>query len=329
MSFSSDSAAVFLAVLDHGSFSAAARALCRVPSAVSMAIANLEAELDLALFERVGREPRPTPAARALEPQARLLAAQLKELQAHALALTQGLETRLTLAIAPELLAGAWCAPLATLAREYPLLEVEVLAAPQADALRQLHEGRVQLALVFERPSLDGREGFQEVGSETLVAVAAPNHALLAPTHAAPGDAGLREADLHNTRQIVVASRDPALSDPRFVFARHRWRTDNAITALELIEAGLGWGWLPQSFVRTHIADGRLVTLPLENLTNALELWVDLVWSKERPLARGAQRFVELMQRARRTPSTANAQDALEGSETPEAPGPGAQAASR
>ncbi|MFS2052839.1 LysR family transcriptional regulator, partial [Variovorax sp. CT11-76] len=63
MSFSSDSVEVFLAVIDHGSFSAAARALRRVPSAVSMAIAHLEAELDLQLFDRKGREPRPTAAA--------------------------------------------------------------------------------------------------------------------------------------------------------------------------------------------------------------------------------------------------------------------------
>ena len=47
MAFSSDSVHLFLAVLDHGSFSAAARALGRVPSAVSMAMASLEAELDM------------------------------------------------------------------------------------------------------------------------------------------------------------------------------------------------------------------------------------------------------------------------------------------
>lgn len=52
MALSSDNLQVFLAVLDHGSFSAAARSLRRVPSAVSMAIANLEAELDLQLFDR-------------------------------------------------------------------------------------------------------------------------------------------------------------------------------------------------------------------------------------------------------------------------------------
>ena len=303
MAFSSDSVQIFLAVLDQGSFSAAARALGRVPSAVSMAIGHLEADLNLQLFERVGREPRATPAARALEPQARLLAAQLQQLNAQALALTQGLEERLTLAIAPELLAAHWSGPLATLAQEFPLLQVEVLAAPQADALALLHAGRAQLALVFERPSIDGREGFQEVGSETLVAVMAPQHPVLVAARAAataagqaPKDAQLREEHLTTTRQIVVAGRNLAHSDPRFVFARHSWRTDNHIAALRLIEAGLGWGWQPRALVAAHILSGTLVEMPFENLSNGAELWVDLVWSKERPLGLGARRLVALMQ---------------------------------
>ena len=302
MAFSSDSVQVFLAALDHGSFSAAARALSRVPSAVSMTIAHLEAELNVQLFDRSGREPRPTAAARALEPQARLLAGQLQQLNAQALALTQGLEERLTLAIAPELLAARWSAPLATLAHEYPLLQVEVLAAPQEDALALLHSGRAQLALVFERPSIDGREGFQEVGTETLVAVMAPQHPVLVAARAAaealgqpPASALLREEHLTTTRQIVVAGRDLAHSDPRFVFARHSWRTDNHVAALGLIEAGLGWGWQPRALVQPRIEAGTLVLMPFDNLSNGTELWVDLVWSKERPLGLGARRFVALM----------------------------------
>ncbi|WP_394792060.1 LysR family transcriptional regulator [Rhodoferax sp.] len=295
MAFTSESVQLFLAVLDQGSFSAAARALGRVPSAVSMAIGHLEAELDLVLFDRSGREPRPTAAALSLQPQARLLAAQLQQLQAQALALTQGLESRLTLAIAPELLAAQWRSPLATLAQEYPLLEVEVLAAPQADALSMLHAGRADLALVFERPSLDGREGFQEVSSEILVAVISPEQLARTLQPGQDGGVGLREDQLTNTRQIVVASRDLATIDTRFAYARHCWRTDNHIAALGLIEAGLGWGWLPQSFVRGQIAAGTLVQMPFDNLTNRLELWVDVVWSKERPLGLAARRFIALV----------------------------------
>ena len=46
MSFNSDSIELFLAVIERGSFSAAARSLGRVPSAVSMAIGHLEAALE-------------------------------------------------------------------------------------------------------------------------------------------------------------------------------------------------------------------------------------------------------------------------------------------
>jgi DNA-binding transcriptional LysR family regulator len=288
MAFNSDSVQVFLAVLDHGSFSAAARALGRVPSAVSMAVAHLEAELALQLFDRSGREPRPTDAARALEPSARQIALQLRALHAHALSLTQGLEERLTLAIAPELMSARWSGPLAQLAAEYPLLDVEVLVAPQSDALTLLHTGRAQLALVFERPLLDGREGFQQVGAETLVAVAAPHHPLL-------HEASLGEAHLTATRQIAIAGRDTGVADTRVLFARHLWHTDSPEAACGLLEAGLGWGWLPLSIVQWRLDAGSLCLLPLQGLNNAQPLCVDLVWSNERPRGLAARRFVAQM----------------------------------
>ena len=146
MAFDLDNLRVFLAAIDHGSFSAAARVLKRVPSAVSMAVANLEAELGLELFDRSGREPKPTAHAQALLPQARVLVEQLQRLNKHALSLTRGLETSLSIAILPELLASAaWSEALATLGAEFPLLEIEVLSAPQADALAMVQSGRAQL----------------------------------------------------------------------------------------------------------------------------------------------------------------------------------------
>jgi DNA-binding transcriptional LysR family regulator len=293
MAFTSDSLRIFLAVLDHGSFSAAARALGRVPSAVSMAIAQLEAELDLTLFDRSVRDPRPTDAARALEPRARHVASEMRRLQADALALHGGLERRLTLAVVPELIAGRWSAPLAVLAREFPSLEVEVLSAPQADALRLLHDGSVHLALVFERERLDDREAFQEVGSELLVAVVAPGHPLL--SGGAP-----RLEDLIDARQIVVAGRSKvdqncAGRDPRFVHARDVWRVDSHLATLNLVQAGLGWAYLPRALVQPLVAAGSLVEIGFDNISNALRLWVDVVWSRERALGLGARRYVELM----------------------------------
>jgi len=300
MPFSADQVPLFLAVLDAGSFSAAARKLGRVPSAVSMAIAQLEAELDLQLFDRRGREPVPSAAARALEPQARLLAEQLQLLNWQAQALHAGLEERLTLAIAPELLATHWSEPLNRLVREFPALPIEVLAAPQADALELLHAGRAHLALVFERPAIDGREGFQEMGRETLVAVMSPQfelwqQALAEHEQGRTTRPQLTVEQLAATRQVLVASRDPQQTDPRFVFARQLWRTDSHQAALSLISAGLAWGWLPKGLVESHIGSGALMEIPVLNISNGTTLFVDWVWSKERAQGLAARRFVQLL----------------------------------
>lgn len=297
MAFDLDNVRAFLAAIDHGSFSAAARSLRRVPSAVSMAIANLEAELDVQLFDRSGREPKPTAQALALLPRARLLVEQLHRLNIHALSLTQGLETSLTIALLPELLAAKpWSAALAKLAIEHPGLMVEVLTAPQADALGMLHSGRADLALVFERYGLGAHEAFQEVGEERLVAVVAPAHAMLAGRGRQP----VRDADLLQERQIVVAGRDIDQVDKRIAISRLQWKTDSPAAALALVRAGLGWAWLPAGFVQAPLQQGVLVEIPTDNFTNALRFFVDVVWSAERPLGTAAARFVALLNQARR-----------------------------
>ena len=290
MAFSSDNVQLFLAVIDHGSFSAAARALGRVPSAVSMAIGQLEAELGLELFERGSRQALPTPMARALEPEARQLAGQLRRLQAHALSLHQGMERRLTLVIAPELLSAAWSDPLARLADEFPSLEVEVLSAPQADARRMLHDGTAQLALLYERPQVDEHESFQELGSEVLVAVISPRHPL-----ALERNGHFRLEDLVDMRQIAIVSRDAHEEDMRVLVSRKLWRTDSHLATLGMVQAGLGWAFLPRRLVAPLVADGELLGIDFASMSNQLRLWVDVVWLNDRPLGLGAKRLIALM----------------------------------
>jgi len=290
MTFSSDNVHLFLAVIDHGSFSAAARALGRVPSAVSMAVGHLEAELGLELFERGSRHALPTPMARALEAEARQVAGQLRRLQAHALSLHQGLEQRLTLVIAPELLSAAWSDPLARLADEFPSLEVEVLSAPQADARRMLHAGLAQLALLYERPQVDEHESFQELGSEVLVSVISPRHPL-----ARERNGHFRLEDLVDIRQIAIVSREAHEEDMRVLVSRKLWRTDSHLATLGLVQAGLGWAFLPKRLVAPLLEDGALIGIDFASMSNQLRLWVDVVWLNDRPLGLGAKRLIALM----------------------------------
>lgn len=290
MKFSSDNVELFLAVLDHGSFSAAARALGRVPSAVSMGIANMEAELGLVLFERSRRDVRPTASGEALAPYARMIAEQLAQLRVHAQELSQGLESRLSIAVTEDISPASYVPAISELATRYPLLDVEVLSAPQDDAMSMLRSERVSLCLAFGGLQVSPKESFQFVANERLIATVAPTHPSLT----------LRKGpiyleDLVNVRQVLVANRDLPLTDTRPMVGANHWRTDSLGVALAMVEAGIGWGNFPQSVVEPLIATKRLVRLDFRNTRNELRLPVHVVWPKDRPLRKAAQALVGLL----------------------------------
>ncbi|MGJ7474590.1 LysR family transcriptional regulator [Pseudomonas fulva] len=287
MSFTSETIQVFLTVLDKGSFSAAARSLQRVPSAVSMAIGNLEAELGYSLFQRGARDVRPTVQALALEPHARLIAEQLGLLQVHAVELSEGLESNLTLAVVPDVDQQLLIAAIAELGKCYPLLEVAILSAPQEQALDLLDSGRADLCVAFAGLHVDPQRGFQLIGVESLVATLAPHHP------AARAGVIQNLEDLTGVRQILVRSRDLPLTDPRMVIGATHWTTDSFDLALQMVEAGLGWGDLPLSRVAPLLEAGRLKRLAFQNTRNELQLPVHVFWRKQQPLLKAARMLVE------------------------------------
>ena len=89
----------FVTVADCGSMTQAARRLGRAQSAVSMAMGLLEADLGLALFQRVGRSVHLTPAGEVMLQEARTLLNQAQALDLRAQALATGQSAQLCVAI--------------------------------------------------------------------------------------------------------------------------------------------------------------------------------------------------------------------------------------
>src|SRR5688572_17404128 len=90
----------FLAVVDTGSFAAAGRRLNRAVSVISYAIANLEAQLGVTLFDREAtRKPQLTVAGRAVLAEARLVSLGVDGLRAKVKGLLDGLEAEVDLAV--------------------------------------------------------------------------------------------------------------------------------------------------------------------------------------------------------------------------------------
>ncbi|ACJ41119.1 MULTISPECIES: LysR family transcriptional regulator [Acinetobacter] len=291
MNFNSENIELFLTVLDTGSFSAAARKLNRVPSAVSMAIANIEAELGYHLFERTHRKVIPTAAALALEPQARIIAEQLRLLATHAYELSLGLESKLKIGVVSDANTELLFKAIKQLAEKFPLLNLEIITAPQDDILNLLYTENISLCLAGSNLNIKMRESLQLVMTETVIATISAHHPFLKEQNKLN-----TIEELINIRQIVVASSELDMEDSRSIIGAMYWKTNSLQTAINMVEAGLGWGNFPLSLVKEKIEQGHLVQLDFKNTKNHLPLSIYLIWLQDKPLSKAARELVQIVQ---------------------------------
>lgn len=254
-----DQLRVFLAVAEEGSFSAASRKLNRAQSVISYAIANLEAQLDLRLFDRSARQPRLTEAGIALLEDARRMDAGLRLLRARARGLGRGLEGRVAVAVDALVPMPVLAMVLLAFREEFPTVGIRlhtgVLGAVADLVLR--HDADVGIAgeVASGHPDLVARK----IGQDRNVPVAAPSHPLAGPGGPVP------TAVVRENFQIVVADPTERTRGRDFhVHAFDTWRVTDVATKRALILTGLGWGGLPLWMVEDDIRDGRLVELSLE-----------------------------------------------------------------
>ena len=282
MNINQEQLLIFKTVMNEGSFSAAARVLNKVPSAISMSIANLEIDLNLKLFERVGREPKPTPQALVLYEKTQQLLVEMNQWKQHAFALSEGLESSLNIVVVSELLHTQWTEYIAILEQKFPLLQINIISAPQEDALKMLFNQSVQLAFMFEREDLEDSEQFVEVKLEQLVPVISHQHPLAEFDH-------VSFEQIRQYRQIVVASRDKSIK-PELLYSKQYWRTDNHHSASMIILENLAWGVLPfRMFEENPLLKEKLKVMKLADFTPKFEYFVDLVWSRESQLGSAAR----------------------------------------
>ncbi|MES9848321.1 MAG: LysR family transcriptional regulator [Candidatus Thiodiazotropha sp.] len=271
MRFSLNQLLAFVTACELGSFSRAARQLGKAQSAVSTAVANLELELDLDmdLFDRSGREPQMTDAARALLPQIRALLDQARDLQGHADAMAQGEEGQLTLAVEESLIGPELERMLVRFEQIFPQLELEFLNPARMDIVDLVKQGRVDMGLLLS--TLQPPEGcrLRAIGEMTLIAVAGIRHPL--------ADRRLLLLDdLKPYRQLVLTSRGAQMRVSEQI-GRQVWRIESQFSLLEMVRQGIGWAWVPQHMVREEIAAGRLCRLHCDLGADRYHIPVDLL----------------------------------------------------
>src|SRR5450830_729217 len=120
---------MFVEAATQGSFSAAARKLGKQQSTVSEAIANLEIDLGLSLFDRSTRRPTLTEQGRAMLVHAQQVIEASDRLERSAHRLAGGLEPQLTLVLSDTYQSDRFELILTSFEQRYPELELECMIA--------------------------------------------------------------------------------------------------------------------------------------------------------------------------------------------------------
>jgi DNA-binding transcriptional LysR family regulator len=167
---------LFVAVAEREHMTRAAAALRRTQSAVSAAIAALEAQSGVILFHRVGRRIVLTDEGRVFLAEARAVVAQADAAQ-RALADLAGMKRGSLSVMASQTIASYWLPPkLVAFRAAYPQVAVTALAGNTAEVARAVAEGRVEIGLVEGKVS-DPMLEQTLVGHDRLVIIAPKNHA--------------------------------------------------------------------------------------------------------------------------------------------------------
>ncbi|HUA95902.1 MAG TPA: LysR family transcriptional regulator [Acidimicrobiales bacterium] len=277
----------FVAVADHGSFTAAARTLFVSQPALSLSVKELETELGTELFHRLGRQVVLTAAGAALLGPARQ---SLRDVEtgraavAAVLGLTAG---TLSLGCLPTLAADPLAAMIGRFRRLHPGIRID-LAAPEdsVDLLDLLRSGRCELgiAVADDRPGdLEGRV----LCTQELLAIHPPGTPASVAKEAL---GGLANVPLVAT---PVGTSTRGMLDDAFA-AAGAVPAVAVVTAqrdamLPLVLAGAGAALLPEPLATEAARLGAVVGRPSPPVTRAVS-----ILHRPGPLAPAARRFLQL-----------------------------------
>lgn len=278
-----DTLQAFVLAAELGSFSAVARRMGKAQSAISTAIANLEIDCGLELFDRSGRSPVLTDEGQALLPHAKGILLGNRELLAKAGSMAEGIESRLCLSIEMGLSIRPLRAVLEGFSKHYASVSLDILNPSPTETPTLLKKGLADIGLMTEQEGYPLGFQFRGVGYSKLVPVCAPDHPL-----AAFDRVGYR--DLRAYRQLTrIWPPTKTTGQANEKKSASTWHSENPALTAELVRAGFGWAELPVTAVAEQIADGRLVQLAYAFQQSDILEGIDIVWTEQRALGVAGQ----------------------------------------
>jgi DNA-binding transcriptional LysR family regulator len=277
------------AVVRHGSFAAAAKAMRKAQSAVSYGIKQLEEGLGVAVFDRRGHRAVLTDAGQMVLEEGRIILARVKRVESLAARFHEDWEARVE----------------AVVDGIFPM-------QPVMAALKRMADDGVPTSIQIKVEFLGGvQDRFEKDGADVMlvkdyvrshalvehplpdvdvILVAAAGHPLVS------GQGVLTLADLQRHVELTVhdSSESRRLVDTRLFGGQRVFFLSDFFTKKQAVMMGLGFGWMPTYLVRDELLRGVLCEVPYQG-GSRYAFAPMLVHPRDKPLGRAGALLLALL----------------------------------
>ena len=281
----------FIAIAEAGSFSEAGERLHLTQPAVSKRIAGLEQQLNVRLFDRIGREVSLTEAGRALLPRAYQILNVLDDTRRALTNLNGEISGRLTLATSHHIGLHRLPPLLRAFTRAHPQVSLDIRVLDSEVAYEEVLHGRAELAVITLAPETRPPVAATAIWDDVLDFVAAPEHPLARNGAVSLADVARHPAvfpgDNTFTHHIVRRLFEAEGLKPNIGMS-----TNYLETIKMMVSIGIAWSVLPRTML-----DSQVAALPLPGVKLMRRL--GYIVHTERTLSNAARAFIALLEEQR------------------------------
>lgn len=279
---------ILQAVVDAGGYSQAADLLNKSQSSLNHAVAKLQNQLGVELLQVIGRKAFLTEAGDVMLRRSRILTQQIEDLELLAASIDMGWEPEIRIAV--ELVYPKKYLYQA-LAQFHPLSRgsrIQIIDTVITGTTEMILEGKADLVIAATNVI---PKGF--LGDPLCIGHMVP---ICGASHPLAQHKGVSLDELSQHLQIVI--RDTAIKPldtiGGWLKAEQRWTVNNFFEAIEILQQGIGFCWLPEHMLADWLQSGQLTRLSLDQGAERV-IPMSLLTPKEEKLGPGSRQLRQLI----------------------------------
>lgn len=268
---------MFVVTAELGSFSACARRLGKVQSAVSQGVASLEIDLNVQLFDRTTRKPGLTKEGLHLLAYAQAILQQTYELESASKAVSHHEESKLKLVLDDGLQFPRFYDIIDAFSFQFPHTSLELFFAASADIARLVKDTQADIGLMYNDMSFLKDINLCYIGNVPFIAVASPKHPLTALK-------SVSACALAPHRQLMIKGINNNQLAHLEALSTLIWWGNNHNMLRNCAKKGMGWCSLPMHLVDDDLKSGTLCALTLSFDSKHWSVPVNLITPKNQSM---------------------------------------------